>query len=59
MIRLNRNKIPKENVKMSFHSEKLIAELTEMARNLRVQALKMIYKAESGHAGSLYPKERI
>jgi len=36
---------------MSFHSEKLIAELTEMARNLRVQALKMIYKAESGHPG--------
>jgi transketolase len=36
---------------MSFHSEKLIAALTEKARNLKVQALKMIYKAESGHPG--------
>jgi len=36
---------------MSFHSEKLIAELTEMARNLRIQVVKMIYKAESGHPG--------
>src|SRR5665648_1152682 len=51
LIRLNRNKIPKENVKMSFHSEKLIAELTEKARNLRIQVLKMIYKAKSGHLG--------
>jgi len=51
LIRLNRNKIPKESVKMSFHSEKLIAELTEMARNLRIQVVKMIYKAKSGHPG--------
>ena len=36
---------------MSFHSEKLIAKLTEMARNLRIQVVKMIYKAESGHPG--------
>lgn len=36
---------------MSFHSEKLIAELTEMVRNLRIQVVKMIYKAESGHPG--------
>ena len=36
---------------MSFHTEKLIAELTEIARNLRIQVVKMIYKAESGHPG--------
>jgi len=36
---------------MRFHSEKLIVELTEKARNLRIQVVKMIYKAESGHPG--------
>jgi len=36
---------------MNFHSEKLIAELTEKARNLKIQVVKMIYKAESGHPG--------
>lgn len=39
---------------MSFHSEKLVSALTEKARNLKVQALKMIYKAESGHLGGSF-----
>ena len=36
---------------MNFYTEKLIAELIEKARNLRIQVLKMIYHAESGHPG--------
>ena len=36
---------------MNFHTEKLIVELTEKARSLRVQMVKMIYKAKSGHPG--------
>ena len=36
---------------MSFHSEKLILELTEKAINLRIQVIKMIYNAKSGHPG--------
>ena len=36
---------------MNFHTEKLIAELTEKAKNLRIQVVKMIYKAKSGHPG--------
>ncbi len=36
---------------MNFHTEKLIAELAEKARNLRIQVVKMIYKAKSGHPG--------
>jgi len=36
---------------MSSHSEKLIVDLAEKARNLRIQVIKMIYNAKSGHPG--------
>ncbi len=36
---------------MNFHTEKLIVELIEKSKNLRIQVLKMIYKAKSGHPG--------
>lgn len=36
---------------MNFHSEKLLVELSEKVRNLRIQVLKMIYHAKSGHPG--------
>lgn len=36
---------------MNFHSEKLLVELSEKARNLRIKVLKMIYHAKLGHPG--------
>jgi transketolase len=36
---------------MVYHSEKLINELNEKARQLRLDALKMIYKRGQGHPG--------
>jgi len=36
---------------MSFHPESLVAELTEKARLLRLEVVKMIHRAGSGHPG--------
>ena len=36
---------------MAYHSEKLINELNEKARQLRLDALKMIYRRGQGHPG--------
>ena len=36
---------------MSFHPESLVAELIEKARLLRLEAIKMIHRAGSGHPG--------
>lgn len=36
---------------MTYHSEKLINELNEKARQLRLDALKMIHKRGQGHPG--------
>jgi transketolase len=41
---------PKEIV-MAFHSEELIRSLTNLARDLRIQVIEMIYCAQSGHPG--------
>jgi len=36
---------------MGFHSEGLVRNLTDLARNLRIQVIEMIYCAQSGHPG--------
>lgn len=36
---------------MAYHSESLVAELSEMARQLRVDVIEMITRAGSGHPG--------
>jgi len=36
---------------MSFHSEGLVRNLTDLARNLRIRVIEMIYCAQSGHPG--------
>jgi len=36
---------------MSFHSESLVAELVAKARLLRVEVVKMVHRARSGHPG--------
>jgi transketolase len=36
---------------MGFHSEELVRNLTDLARNLRIQVIEMIYCAQSGHPG--------
>jgi transketolase len=36
---------------MGFHSEGLVRDLTDLARNLRIQVIEMIYCAQSGHPG--------
>jgi len=36
---------------MSFHPESLVAELSEKARLLRIEVVKMIHRAGSGHPG--------
>jgi len=36
---------------MAYHSERLIIELTNVATDLRLRAVEMIYRAQSGHPG--------
>jgi len=36
---------------MTYHSEQLVAELSEIARNLRLDALEMIHERGQGHPG--------
>lgn len=36
---------------MPFHSESVIEDLTKRAQELRIQVLKMVYRAQSGHLG--------
>ncbi|PKN87572.1 MAG: transketolase, partial [Chloroflexi bacterium HGW-Chloroflexi-7] len=36
---------------MSYHTEKLIEDLQEKARQLRVSSLEMIYRRQAGHPG--------
>ncbi len=36
---------------MGFHSEDLVRDLTDRARNLRIRVIEMIYGARSGHPG--------
>lgn len=36
---------------MDFHSEELVRSLTDLAQNLRIQVIEMIYCAQSGHPG--------
>lgn len=36
---------------MTYHSEKLIIELMNIATDLRLRAMEMIYRAQSGHPG--------
>ena len=36
---------------MTLHSEDVIAQLSQRAQQLRIEALKMVYRAQSGHLG--------
>ena len=45
---------------MGYHSEKLVAELSELAKDLRRTVVEMIHRAGSGHpGGSLSPTEIV
>ncbi len=38
------------------HSPKLLKELRETARQLRIESLRMIYRRGQGHPGAVYPR---
>lgn len=44
---------------MTLHSEELIIYLSQCAQQLRVEALKMVYNAQSGHLGGAFSATEI
>ena len=44
---------------MTFHSEELIMHLAHRAQQLRIQALNMVYGAQSGHLGGSFSAAEI
>ncbi len=39
---------------MHYHSEKLVRDISRKAQEFRIQVLKMVYNAQSGHLGGAY-----
>jgi len=44
---------------MTLHSEELVGRLSEQAQQLRIEALKMVYRAQSGHLGGSFSAAEI
>ena len=44
---------------MSLHSAELVKDLTQRAQELRIEALKMVYNAQSGHLGGSFSAAEI
>ena len=44
---------------MTLHSEELVGRLSQQAQQLRIQALKMVYRAQSGHLGGSFSAAEI
>ena len=44
---------------MHFHSEELVRDISAKAQAFRIQVLKMVYNAQSGHIGGAFSAAEI